>query len=790
MIRTRSPLISLPLIALAMTLFLPSPARAQTELISVNRDGTATGNNQSTGTWFSADGRYIVFVSYAKDLVEQAAGLTDIYIRDRQLGTTTLVSVSTDGTAGGNGQSLDPTISADGRYVTFESYASDLVANDTNGSTVDVFVRDLEEGVTTLVSVNADGTGSANGHSQEATISADGRHVLFESDATDLAANDTNGHGWDIFLRDLDAGVTHLVTRNTAGGSGNRSTGATRPTVSADGAYVAFASRASDLIPVDANGNYTDVFRRDVHAGTTTLVSVNLDGQTGRQLSDGPLISADGNTVVFTSSVDNLVPDDTNHAQDVFVRDMGAGETRLVSVNHAGTGGGRFGSRARYLTPNGRFVVFTSMATDLVAVPKLYGHDDVFVRDLQTGTTMLASVNHLETAAGNEESRVNRVPLSDDGRFVAFASQATDLVETDDTNEEWDVFARDLQEGVTTLISVNLDGTATGNAHSAGPSITADGRLVGFTSNATDLVDLDDGNFTMDAFVRALNQPPSVSADGPYEVDEGSEVRVVGSGDDPEARPLVYDWDLDDDGVFESPGQGADFSAVDLDGPSTHTIVFRAEDEGGAAATSTTTVDVLNVAPTATLTASATWLIAGECSTLGFTDAFDPGTTDTAAGFLHSFDCTGDGTFERSDDAAAAIQCGYPVAGSFAAVGRIADKDGGASEYSLVLEVMSAQSSITGAVIEVVEALVATGILTQGEGNAVISTAEAAIQQLNKGNLGAALNILSATSHQIEAFVQSGRLPAEVGQQLLSSLDHIVTVLEGVATGEPCQPTP
>jgi len=218
---------------------------------------------------------------------------------------TTLVSLNTDGTQG-NGGSVSPSISADGRYVAFVSFASDLVAGDTNG-TWDVFVRDTQTGTTTLVSMNTDGT-SGSKSSNNPSISSDGRYVAFTSNASDLVAGDTNGLT-DVFVRELQAGTTTLISLNTAGTSGNSDS--YEPTISADGRYIAFSSSASDLVVGDNNGS-GHIFVRDLQAGTTILVSKRTDNTPAVGMSYSPSISADGRYVAFASIDPNLAPGDIN----------------------------------------------------------------------------------------------------------------------------------------------------------------------------------------------------------------------------------------------------------------------------------------------------------------------------------------------------------------------------------------------------------------------------------------------------------------------------------------------
>jgi Tol biopolymer transport system component len=238
-------------------------------------------------------------------------GASDVFLRDRLAGVTRRVSVGAVGQA--NGDSAEPSISADGRFVAFSSQASNLVPGDTNG-TSDIFVRDMLTGVTRRVSVGA--AGQANGGSLSPAISADGRFVAFNSYASNLVPGDTNGTT-DIFVRDLLARVTRRVSVGPAGQGNSDSSGA--PAISADGRYVAFFSHASNLVPGDTNGAY-DIFVRDLLAGVTRRVSVGASGQ-GNRDSLAPAITADGRSVAFVSASFNLVTHDTNRAWDVFVRD-------------------------------------------------------------------------------------------------------------------------------------------------------------------------------------------------------------------------------------------------------------------------------------------------------------------------------------------------------------------------------------------------------------------------------------------------------------------------------------
>jgi hypothetical protein len=464
--------------------------------VSVNRARTRSGNDYSGFSVISANGRFVAFESVASDLVENnndTNGNSDVFVRDLKTGATTLVSVNSAGTGTGNHESLVWDISVDGRFVAFQSDASDLVANDTNGSMSDVFVRDLKTGTTILVSVNRAGTASGNFSSRQPAMSADGRFVAFASFASDLVANDTNGTE-NIFVRDLRTGTTALVSVNSTGtDTGDMSS--FNPAISADGRFVAFESDASDLVANDTNGT-ADAFVRDRKTGTTTLVSVNSAGTgSGNRESFVWDISADGRFVAFTSFASDLVTNDTNDTGDVFVRDLKTGTTTLASVNRAGTGSGNEESLDLAISANGRFVTFVSLASDLVA-NDTNGGFDVFVHDLKTGTTTLVSVNGAGAGSGFSFNPV----ISADGRFVAFTSPVGDLV-GNDTNGTFDVFVRDLKTRTTTLVSVNSAGTDGGNGLSGSPAISADGSCVAFTSSASDLVP-NDTNGTLDIFAR------------------------------------------------------------------------------------------------------------------------------------------------------------------------------------------------------------------------------------------------------------------------------------------------
>jgi Tol biopolymer transport system component len=283
-------------------------------LVSISDSG-ALGNGPSQGSAISANGRYVAFTSSASNLVAgDTNGVTNVFVRDLYTNTTTLVSAAMGGAAA-NGASLQPSISANGRYVAFTSSASNLVAGDTN-SAAEVFVRDLYTKTTTLLSVGMGGA-AANGVSLQPSISANGRYVAFTSAASNLVPGDTN-NATDVFVRSL--GWHPKTTRASVSTDGSQGNGdSLQPSLSADGSTVAFTSEASNLVPGDTN-NATDVFVRSLgwHP-KTTRISVSTDGSQGNGDSAAPELSWFGQAATFTSDSSNLVSGDTNDSADIFV---------------------------------------------------------------------------------------------------------------------------------------------------------------------------------------------------------------------------------------------------------------------------------------------------------------------------------------------------------------------------------------------------------------------------------------------------------------------------------------
>ncbi len=405
------------------------------KLVSINDTGTDSSNGVSIRPSLSSDGRYVAFDSTSTDLGPNDTNIfTDVYVSDTHTGMTTMVSVNSGGTDGGNNHSALASVSGDGRYVAFASRANNLGPADSNGDDWDVYIRDFEMGTTTLVSVNSGGDDSGNRGSYSSSISADGRYVAFESDATNLGPNDTNNTS-DVYVRDLETGATTLISVNEIGDdSGNLVS--YLPAISADGRFVAFLSLANDFGPVDNNETF-DVYVRDLITGTTRLVSTNDAGtDSGNDESLHPSISAYGRYVAFHSRATDLGPVVTNGERNVYVRDLHMGTTMLVSINAEGDNGGNGDSFRPVISGDGRYVAFRSLSTDF-GPTDTNGVYDIYVRNLILGTTTLASVNEAGTDSGNGESVQPAISLN--GNYVAFGSLASDL-EAIDTNTRADVF--------------------------------------------------------------------------------------------------------------------------------------------------------------------------------------------------------------------------------------------------------------------------------------------------------------------------------------------------------------
>jgi Tol biopolymer transport system component len=415
-------------------------------------------------------------------------------------GDTTLVSRQSAATGGGStdGGSSRPSISGNGRVVAFDSVADNL-SDDDAAALGDVFVRDIKDQATTLVSRRSgpDGAGATD-ISEESVLSANGRFVVFESEADNLsgAANDAFDN---VFVRDLERDRSMLVSRRCAAAGGAGATAISRsPVISANGRFVAFRSDAANLSGADVHDPmtgdvYSDVFVRDLKERRTILVSrrsAAAGGGAGNEESFGPSISADGRYVAFASRAENLSAVDVT-SQDIFVHDRKRHRTLLASRRSAAAGGEAADndSNTPAISADGRFVAFISEAANLSGADEAV--TDIFVRDLRRKRTELASRQSTSAGGAGADDDSISPAISGDGRFVSFNSGADNLT-GDDDDDFTNVYARDLENDLINLVSVTGGGDAA-DGDSFAASMSRKGRFVAFSSDAANLSD-DDAN--------------------------------------------------------------------------------------------------------------------------------------------------------------------------------------------------------------------------------------------------------------------------------------------------------
>lgn len=406
-------------------------------------------------------------------------------------GTTRVVSVRPDGTPAGF--SYGPSISGNGRYVAFWSYSTELLeGEDISRRDNQAYLRDRKTGTTQLVSRDRHG-GVGKDNSYPTSVSADGGVVVFNSLAGDLVRRDNNLR-YDVFLRNIAAGTTRLISRSLAGASGNLPSHG--GDVSADGGLVVFESEASNLVEDDTNGTQ-DVFAYDSATETTTLVSRDPAGTPANGISFDADISADGNFVVFASYATDLVADDTNDSTDIFLHDIRAGTTTMLSRTPDGEPANDM-SHSPSISGAGEMVAYSSTATDLLAGPQdAEGDADVFVVDTADSKTRLVS-HAVDGGYSDGDSDSYTGEVSADGRTVVFDSEAGDIIEG--WKARLTVYAYDTVSRENVLISRRPDGRPL--APSESPVVSADGMLVAYQAKVTN----DDGGFKRqsDAYVYRL----------------------------------------------------------------------------------------------------------------------------------------------------------------------------------------------------------------------------------------------------------------------------------------------
>lgn len=441
-------------------------------------------NHQATGRWF-ASGSPVppepVDWSALAARVQANFAATGQWFLGEAGRTIALVSTDAQGRQL-NAGSLDPRISEDARYVTFITYGE-----------FQFYRKDLQTGELALVSANAEGV-VGNGRSGipvEYDMTPDGRHVAFNSQATNLVPGDGNGSISDVFVKDMRTSAVTLASTDAQGRAGDRDSSG--GPVSNDGRHVAFVSSARNFMPGEAgppreNAATTDIYVKDLETGRLTLASADAAGHQGTGpgsayfgTSTAPSISGDGSKVAFTSYATNLVPNDTNDEPDVFVKDLRSGEVVRVSTDSDGRQVSGWNASQTSISDDGRYVAFGSISPDLVP-GDTNGTGDVFLKDTQTGALTLVSATP-QGFPGNAAS--GGAMVSGNGRHVAFRSGASDLV-PGDTNGQTDIFLKDLATGETRLVSQAPRG-GPGNGSAGDARVTNDGE-VAFSSASTNLV--------------------------------------------------------------------------------------------------------------------------------------------------------------------------------------------------------------------------------------------------------------------------------------------------------------
>ena len=478
---------------MGLNVFLRDRASNTLTLISVNAAGNGGGNGSSYSSQMSTNGRFVAFESDASDLRRgDTNGVTDVFVRDLQAGTNLLVSVAADG-SWGNGASTDPVITPDGRYVAFVSAASNLVPGDTNGIP-DAFVRDLASNITYLVSSGATGTNVAL---SAPVITPDGRYVAFSSSAPGLVAGVSPSINGEVYVRDLVAGLTLWASTNAANLASNLlkqvSAASYHPVISDDGRFIGY--KTGPAYGTFGTAGPVLVFQYDSVAGTTALVATN--GYSPWYQNDdltGPEMSPDGRYLVFSA---------TNHSAgcvQMELWDSTLGTNSVVSVADDGSLPTNSISDTPSVSDDGRYVAFLSNGTNLTTTPVSYGYH-VYRRDMQAGVTALVDV---DTNGVGSSILANTIPtLSADGQLVAFEAWDGSLV-SGDNNQAFDVFLSDLGANTISLISQSepalIPQTGNGPSWLGSHALSDDGRKLVFTSYASDLAP-NDANNTSDVFV-------------------------------------------------------------------------------------------------------------------------------------------------------------------------------------------------------------------------------------------------------------------------------------------------
>lgn len=410
---------SILVVGFVLNPFASATVPGTNELVNVNSSGTVGNSFVGGQSSVSQDGRYIVFRSAATDLVSgDTNGYWDIFLRDRVGGTTTRISISSAGVQA-NGSSDNPRISSTGRYVVFDSAATNLVSG--GAPQYQVYLHDTTNQTTEIISVSSSG-GSNNGVASRPDVSSDGRFVTFDSNSTNLVSGAGSGTHSEVYVRDRQNGTTQVVTSGDASSNGAR--------MDCSGRFVVFVSSATNLVPGDTNGR-GDVFLADRLGTSISLSNLTISSNSS---STRPTLSCNGNYVAFDSFATNLVAGDTNASNDVFRYDRVAGSLGRVSLSSSATEGNNDSSYAT-ISGDGRYITYHSYATNLVS-GDTNATVDIFLTDVSSGVVQRAAI----ASGGTQANGLNwQASISADGKYISYYSEASNLV-SGDTNARADIF--------------------------------------------------------------------------------------------------------------------------------------------------------------------------------------------------------------------------------------------------------------------------------------------------------------------------------------------------------------
>lgn len=590
---------------------------------------------------------------------------------------TTRESVSSTGVpAVGTVQS--GSLSANGRYVVFSSTATNLLGV----AGMHVYRHDRTTGATALVTVAKTGTPSAAG-GFAASVSADGRFVAFASPGSDFVDGDTNGL-IDIFLRDMNSGTTAMVSATQTGAPADLgalvNNVAGKREISDDGRYVAFTSTSTNLVPTSNNGK-SQVYVKDLATGLVTRASVDGSNAAGNDTSSAPALSGNGRVVAFQSLAANFSPLSTSHTTQLFVRDLDAGSTTLDSVSSAGAPVLAWPASAPALSFDGHYLVFETRA-QLESRDRDAGTFDVYLRDRALHTTVLASVS--SNAVAGADSRAPSI--SANGRWVGFQS-LDNLLVSGDANGMMDVFLYDRSTDAVTLVSVN-DAGQQANAPSTSASVSSDGRLVVLQSTASNFV-TSPSSTGAQLYVRDMrtNEAPVVTLGPDANLDEGVALSRVASFSDQDASTswtATVDYGDGTGSAALALAANKTFTLGHLFEPGSYVVSVVVTDDAGAFGSGSFRVTVTNIAPTVNLGGAVELTFD---PTLRQSGTFsDPGITET---YYATVDY-GDGSGGRAltlTGKSFLLDHTYGTAGTYPVTVTVTDSDGASGSGTLAVTV-------------------------------------------------------------------------------------------------------